>query len=271
MPTRIYIASAEGHTGKSSVAVGVLETLTREIGRVGVFRPIARSTKETDYVLELLLSKTSVDLAYEDCIGVSYERVHSDPDGAMTDIVSRFAAVERQCDAIVIVGSDYTDVGSPTELSYNARIAANLGAPVLLVLGGRRSDGTDNRTPEDMRQIAEVTTAELRSEHASLLAIVANRADPQDLKGVISSISSSFENPADAVPVWAIPENPLLVAPTVESIFQSTDATMVSGDPALLEREALNTVIAAMSIENVLPRLTEGAVVVVPGDRSDVI
>jgi phosphate acetyltransferase len=171
----------------------------------------------------------------------------------------------------VIVGSDYTDVGSPTELSYNARIAANLGAPVLLVLGGRRSDGTDNRTPEDMRQIAEVTTAELRSEHASLLAIVANRADPQDLTGVISSISSSFENPADAVPVWAIPENPLLVAPTVESIFQSTDATMVSGDPALLEREALNTVIAAMSIENVLPRLTEGAVVVVPGDRSDVI
>ena len=38
--------------------------------------------------------------------------------------------------AVVVVGSDYTDVGTPTEFSFNARIAANLGAPVLLVLEG---------------------------------------------------------------------------------------------------------------------------------------
>ncbi len=271
MPTRIYIASAEGHTGKSSIALGVLETLTREVGRVGVFRPISRSTTEPDYVLELLLSHSNVDLPYEDCIGVSYDRVHSDPDAALTDIVSRFAAVERQCDAVVIVGSDYTDVGSPTELSFNARIAANLGAPVLLVLGGRRSDGDSNRTPDAMRQIAEVTTAELRLEHASLLAVIANRADPDALPEIVAAVASAFDDAAQAVPVWAIPENPFLVAPSVAAVLKSTNSTMVSGDPALLEREALGTVIAAMSLENVLPRLTEGAVVVVPGDRTDVI
>ena len=43
------------------------------------------------------------------------------------------------------------------------------------------------------------------------------------------------------------------------------------GDPALLEREALGVVVAAMSMENVLTRLTEGAVVVAPGDRADVL
>jgi phosphate acetyltransferase len=271
VPTRIYIASAEGHTGKSSIALGVLETLTREVGRVGVFRPISRTTTEPDYVLELLLAHTNVDIPYEDCIGVSYDRVHSDPDSALTDIVSRFAALERQCDAVVIVGSDYTDVGSPTELSFNARIAANLGAPVLLVLGGRRSDGGGNRTPDAMRQIAEVTTAELRLEHASLLAVVANRADPEALPEIIAGVASAFDDAAQSVPVWAIPENPFLVAPSVAAVLKSTNSTMVSGDPALLEREALGTVIAAMSLENVLPRLTEGAVVVVPGDRTDVI
>ncbi len=36
------------------------------------------------------------------------------------------------CDAVVIVGSDYTDVASPAELGLNARIAVNLGAPVVL-------------------------------------------------------------------------------------------------------------------------------------------
>jgi len=269
--TRIYITSAEGHTGKSTVALGVLETLTREIGRVGVFRPISRSTTEPDYVLELLLAHASVDLPYEDCIGVSYDRVHADPDAALTDIVARFAEVERLCDAVVILGSDYTDVGSPTELSYNARIAANLGAPVLLVLGGRRSDGSGTRTPEDMRQIAELTTAELRLEHAGLLAVVANRSDSENLQPIIDSIRTVLVSNGDDVPVWAIPEDPFLVAPTVSAILESTRSTLLLGDPALLDREALGVVVAAMSMENVLTRLTEGAIVVVPGDRSDVL
>ena len=108
MSTRIYITSAEGHTGKSTVALGLLDTLSHELGRVGVFRPVARSTSEPDYVLELLLAHDSVDLPYDECIGVTYDDVHADPDAALATIVGRFAAIERQCDAVVIVGSDYT-------------------------------------------------------------------------------------------------------------------------------------------------------------------
>lgn len=271
MARSIYITSAEGNTGKSTVALGVLELLVRGVGRVGVFRPISRSTTERDYVLALLLAHQTAGLEYDECIGVSYERVHSDPEGALTDIVSRFAAVARVCDAVVILGSDYTDVGSPTELSYNARIAANLGAPVLLVLGGRRSDGSEDRTPDDLRQVTEITTAELRSEHAKLLAIVANRADPARLDDIVAAVRDSLDARMRDVPVWAIPEDPFLVAPTVAALLEATDARLLSGDPELLQREALGIVVAAMSMENVLPRLTEGAVVVVPGDRSDVL
>lgn len=271
MSTRIYITSAEGHTGKSSIALGMLETLSRQVGRVGVFRPISRSTTERDYVLELLLAHESVTLDYDDTVGVTYDLVHSDPDAALALIVSRFAAVERQCDAVIIIGSDYTDVGSPTELAFNARIAANLGAPVLLVLGGRRSDGTGVRTPADMRQIAELTTAELRSAHAGLLAIIANRSDPDRLEEVRAAVRLALDHAEQQVPVFAIPEDPVLVAPSVATLLEATGATLISGDPALLDREAVGVVVAAMSMENVLPRLIEGAIVVVPGDRSDVL
>ncbi len=137
MARSIYITSAEGHSGKSSIALGVLDTLLRTVERVGVFRPVARSTAERDYVLELLLGRDGVNLDYDECIGVTYEAVHDDPDAALSRIVQRFKAVESQCDAVVIIGSDYTDVATPTELGFNARIAANLGAPVLLVLTGR--------------------------------------------------------------------------------------------------------------------------------------
>jgi phosphate acetyltransferase len=256
----IYITSAEGHSGKSSIALGVLETLVHEVPRVGVFRPIARSITERDYVLELLLAHDGVDLDYDECVGVTYDDVHNDPDAALAVIVERFKDVEAKCDAVVIVGSDYTDVGSPTELGYNARIAANLGAPVLLVLTGRSMDESRGRTADEVRQIAELSIPELAVAHASLLAVVVNRAE----EGASARIKTD-------VPVWEIPESPLLVAPTVGAILDAVDGSLMRGDEALLQREAMGVVIAAMTVDNVLLRLVEGGVVVVPGDRSEML
>ena len=130
--TSIYIASPEGDTGKSTVALGILHRLTAMVPRAGVFRPITRR-ENRDYILELLLAHSNAGLTYEECVGVTYQRLHADPDGAIADIVDRYHEVAARCDAVVIVGSDYTDVATPTELSVNARIAANLGAPVVAV------------------------------------------------------------------------------------------------------------------------------------------
>jgi phosphate acetyltransferase len=263
----LYITSAEGNTGKSTIALGVLDTLTRSIERVGVFRPVARSTVQRDYVLELLLAHDGVDLDYDLCVGVSYEEVHADPDAALATIVQRFKAVEALCDAVVILGSDYTDVGSPTELGFNARVAANLGAPVVLVLGGRVGDRAESRTPDALRQLAEMSIAELRHEHATLLAVIVNRTDPDAQEGIHAAVAAV----ARGVPTWTVPENPVLVAPTMRSIMEATDGELVRGDPELLSREALGVVVAAMGMNNVLSRLIEGSVVVVPADRTEVL
>ena len=266
MARSIYITSAEGHSGKSSVALGVLDSLLTSGERVGVFRPIARSTVERDFVLELLLSRDGVDLDYDDCIGTTYEAVHDDPELALSTIVDRFKAVERRFDAIVVIGSDFTDVASPTELAYNARIAANLGTPVLLVLTGREPDGIAPRTADELRQVSELALPELVSAYASLLAVIVNRADPEALEQIVSTVADATQ-----VPVWALPEDSLLVAPTMRQLMTAVEGTLLQGDDALLTRDVLGVVIAAMSMENVLPRLVEGGVVVIPGDRSEML
>ena len=264
MARSIYIASVEGHSGKSSVGLGVLDTLAGRLGRVGVFRPVMRAG-ERDSVLELLVAHDGVDLAYEDCTGVTYEEVHADPEAALERIISRFKAVEAHCDSVVIVGSDFTDVASPTELGFNARIAANLGAPVLLVLTGRNPGEASPRTAAELKQVAELSIQELRAAHASTFAVIANRADPERLDEIVAALSEV------TTPAWAIPEDPVLVAPSVQTIMDAVGGRLVKGDPALLARESLGTVVAGMGMENVLERLIEGGVIVVAGDRSDVI
>ncbi|MDY0827612.1 phosphate acetyltransferase [Microbacterium sp. BG28] len=277
MAQSILITSAEGHSGKSTIALGVLEALSHATARVGVFRPIARSTTERDYVLEMLLDHDGVDLAYDDCIGVGYDDMHADPDAALARIVERYKTVEAQCDAVVILGSDYTDVGSPAELGYNARIAANLGAPVLLVVGGRAQQGqseqlgtSDPRTPADIAQIAKLSVGELRQARAELFAVVATRVDPAMLDETIEAVRDIVPAGIE-VPVWALPEDRFLVAPTVRGVMRSVDGELVKGDEELLTREVLGVIVAAMSPANVLPRLSDGAVVVIPADRTEVL
>lgn len=274
MAVSIYLTSAEGRTGKSAVALGVLDALKAGVPRVGIFRPVIRSRDERDRVLELLRSRATATASYEECVGVTYEELARDADEAMATIVSCYRALREQCDAIVVVGSDYTDVAAPTELATNARIAANLDSPVLLVVGGRdlseqevlgQSSARDAST---LAKIAELSVAELHEEHASVLATLINRADSEALDEIVAAVS-------DVVPegtaVWALPEEPKLVAPPVAEVMRAVDGHLVRGSAELLSREVTQIVIAGMSMTNVLPRLLEGAVVVIAADRAETL
>jgi phosphate acetyltransferase len=256
--TSIYVASAEGETGKSTIALGLINRLSAMVPKVGVFRPITRR-EDRDYILELLLSQSDAGLTYDECTGVSYQRMHEDPEGAIADIVDRYHAVASRCDAVVIIGSDYTDVATPTELSDNARIAVNLGAPVVLSV---RAFG---RTPEETAQAIELCMVELAAQHAHTAAVVANRCQPSEMEAVSKACQDL------GAPVYVIPEEPLLVAPTVGELLTAVDGTLVHGDPSLLGREVLDVMVAGMTVDHVLERLTEGVAVITPGDRSDVV
>jgi phosphate acetyltransferase len=271
----IYVASPEGDTGKSTIALGILHRLAATVAKVGVFRPITRvargpehsdrgdgSGEDRDYILELLLAHTTAGLSYEDCVGVDYQHLHDDPDSALADIVDRYHRVAQRCDAVLIVGSDYTDVASPSELSVNARIAANLGAPIVLAV--RAAD----RTPEDIVHVVELCLAEIAGQHAHAAAVVANRCDP----AALDVVSETLNRAAPAgVKCYVLPEEPLLVAPSVAELRDAVHGTVISGDEDLLSREALGVLVAGMTAEHVLERLIEGMAVITPGDRSDVV
>ncbi|ALI24603.1 Phosphate acetyltransferase [Mycolicibacterium fortuitum] len=257
--TAIYIASPEGDTGKSTIALGILHRLAATVPRVGVFRPITRLGEDRDYILELLLASATAGLSYDECVGVSYQQVHEDPDVAIAEIVDRFHRVAEQCDAVLIVGSDYTDVATPSELSMNARIAVNLGAPVVLAVKAA------DRTPAEVAHVVEVCLAELNHQHAHAAAVVANRCDPAQLDAVAQALKPL------GPPAYVLPEEPLLVAPSVAELQVAVNGTMIAGDPELLSREAMGVMVAGMTAEHCLERLTEGVAVVTPGDRSDVV
>jgi phosphate acetyltransferase len=247
----LYLAAAGPESGKSTLALGLFEAMSRRVGRVAAFRPVIRAGGP-DPLLALLGARYRTDLSQ--AWGVTYEDVRADPNDAVATIVDRFRALEHEHDAVLVIGTDYTDVGAPTELEFNARVTVNLGCPVLVVLDGR----------QDIAASAEVARVALAGAGAQLLGVVANRVPPDQVEATRARL--------DGVPVGAVlPEVPLLAAPTVEQVFEACDARLTHGSTRRLDDEVLGFVVTAMTLPRVLEYLTPGMLAIVPGDRADML
>ena len=258
----MYIASPEGLSGKSAVALGLLDALVREVGSVGVFRPLTTvgAGGETDLVVDLLVSQPGIEQTYAEALGVTYEAARENADEALHEIVERFGRLTDRFEVIVVVGSDYVDVASGTELSFNAKIAANLGSPAVLVVHGRA------RTPDQIRAAADSAITELRANHAQTVAVIANRVDVDALDAVRAALAD-----LPGVVTAAIGENPVLSAPSFRALAEAAEAELVLGSQTWMDRESLGLIVAAMSLPNVLDRLVPDVTVIAPSDRTDLI
>ena len=260
MSTRVFVASGEPRSGKSAIAMGLVSALVRHAGRVGIFRPFPADHRGADPVLTLLNSRlaTPVDLAA--AVGVSADALHADPDAAMTEIVARFHAAAADVETMVVVGSDYSGIPAPTEFATNATLAAHLDAPMVLVVNGA------GRSAPDVARACEQVVADARAHHAQVLAVIANRVGA-NIKDIRTAISAALPDTA----VYAVPEAPLLDAPTVRELMEAVDGELLFGDERRLDSESVGLIVAAMTMPNVLDRLLAARAVITPGDREDVL
>jgi phosphate acetyltransferase len=113
--------------------------------------------------------------------------------------------------------------------------------------------------------VAEIGVAEIAHSHATTVGVVANRCDPDQVEAVCDRLEVL------GLPVWALPEAPLLSAPTVGAIMAALDGELVLGDAELLAREVEHTLVCGMNAEHVLERLRDGQLCIAAGDRPEML
>lgn len=263
MASSVYVAGLGAGVGKGTVALGLVELLSRQVARIGVFRPLVPGSGK-DPLLTLLTSRYPLAAGHDDSYGVTMtEAATLVADGRREELISRiverYRAVERRCGSVVVVGSDFSDGQDdshdelPRELAFNARLATEFGSVVVPVVSGqgRRADlGAAVRS-------AYHSLVDLQ---ATVLAVIANR--------VPDGVPTPDGLP---VPVWTIPEVPAVAAPTVAEVAAALDATVVTGGEPALDRDVLDYVVGAAHVPAVLDHLTDGALVITPGDRADLL
>ncbi|MGW2447108.1 phosphate acetyltransferase [Streptomyces sp. NPDC001494] len=263
MTRSVYVTGIDRGDGRQVVELGVMELLTRQVDRVGVFRPLVHDGP--DRMFELLrtryrLSQDPATVYGMDYVEASALQAEQGTDELVATLVDRFHLVARDYDVVLVLGTDFAGTQLPDELSLNARLANEFGASVLPVVGGRA-------------QPADSVRAEIRNAFRAydglgcdVLAMVANRVDREDRAEIARRLTDRLP-----VPVYVLPDEPALSAPTVAQIAQALGARVLLGDDSGLARDALDFVFGGAMLPNFLTALTPGCLVVTPGDRADLV
>ncbi|MEU5704038.1 phosphate acetyltransferase [Streptomyces aurantiacus] len=266
MTRSVYVTGIDRGDGRQVIELGVMELLTRQVDRVGVFRPLVHDGP--DRLFELLRARYRLAQDPATVYGMDYHeastlQAEQGTDELLSQLVDRFHRVAREYDVVLVLGTDYADTQFPDELALNARLANEFGASVIPVVGGRK-------------QTAESVVAETRNAFRAydglgcdVLAMVVNRVAAADRAGIHELLDNRLNRLP--VPCYVLPDEPALAAPTVAQIAHALGGKVLLGDDAGLARDALNFVFGGAMLPNFLGALTPGCMVVTPGDRADLV
>ncbi|WP_327114489.1 phosphate acetyltransferase [Streptomyces sp. NBC_01341] len=263
MTRSVYVTGIDRGDGRQVVDLGVMELLTRQVDRVGVFRPLLHDGP--DRLFELLRARYRLSQSPDTVFGLDYHaasaiQAEKGTDELVSLLVDRFHRVARDYEVVLVLGSDFAATQLPDELALNARLANEFGASVIAVVGGQDQD-------------AESVRAETRNAYRAytglgcdVLAMIVNRVASEDREDIAELLRTQLP-----VPCSVLPDDPALSAPTVAQITAALGGTVLLGDDAGLARDALDFVFGGAMLPNFLKALTPGCMVVTPGDRADLV
>ncbi|MFI1465728.1 phosphate acetyltransferase [Streptomyces wuyuanensis] len=263
MTRSVYVTGIDRGDGRQVVDLGVMELLTRQVDRVGVFRPLVHDGPDRLFDLLRVRYRLSQDPAT--AYGMDYHeaaalQAEKGTDELVSRLVDRFHEVARDYEVVLVLGTDFRATQLPDELALNARLANEFGASVIPVVGGKG-------------QTAESVRAEARNAHRAyevlgcdVLAMIVNRVAPDDRDAIAERLTARLP-----VPCYLLPDEPALAAPTVAQVSQALGATVLLGDDSGLARDALDFVFGGAMLPNVLNALKPGCMLVTPGDRADLV
>ncbi|MEU7027119.1 phosphate acetyltransferase [Streptomyces sp. NPDC046275] len=263
MTRSVYVTGIDRGDGRQVVELGVMELLTRQVDRVGVFRPLVHDGP--DRLFELLRARYRLAQDPGSVYGMDYHEASAlqaerGTDELVSRLVDRFHAVARDYEVVLVLGTDFAATQLPDELALNARLANEFGASVIPVVGGK------DQTAESVRAEARNAFRAYDGLGCDVLAMVVNRVAGEDRAGLAERLGSRLP-----VPCYVLPDEPALAAPTVAQITHALGASVVLGDDAGLARDALDFVFGGAMLPNFLNALTPGCLVVTPGDRADLV
>ncbi|HEX5240106.1 MAG TPA: AAA family ATPase [Candidatus Limnocylindrales bacterium] len=267
---QLYLAATGQNRGKTTTSLGLMDGFIRRGLRAGFTKPVGQRTVIDEGVPadeDAVLMRAVFELPepYQSMSPVHIPRGFTKAYIAgevVEDLGSRIRRaheVFRDHDVVLIEGTGHAGVGAVIGLS-NAVVAALLGAPAVIV-----SEGGVGRPIDEI-----VLNASLFERHGVPVAgAIVNKVDVAAQPGIREILERGLA-PYRIPLLGVLPVRSILSNPTLGMIEEGLDGELIHPGPDL-ERVIDGVAIGAMEPVHMLEWVGPGTLVIVPGDREDVI
>jgi len=266
----LYLAATGQNRGKTTTALGFLDGFLREGLRTGFMKPVGQRTviedgAPADEDAVLMKSVFGLPEALRVMSPVHIPRGFTKAYIAgevVEDLGARIRAAHASFadhDVLLVEGTGHAGVGAVIGLS-NAVVASLLGAPAVIV-----SEGGVGRPIDEI-----VLNAALFEKHGVAVAgAIVNKVDLAAQPGIEAVLERGLAR--HGIPLLGvIPYRPLLSNPSLAMILEGTRAELLNAGPDL-DLVIGGISVAAMEPHHVLQHVVGRRIVIVAGDREDVI
>ncbi|MFI5291294.1 MAG: phosphotransacetylase family protein [Candidatus Limnocylindrales bacterium] len=268
---QLYLAATGMNRGKTTVSLGLLASLFGRGLKTGFIKPVGQRYAMVDGTPadeDAILMKTTYDLPdpLADISPVHIPRgftksyINGD---VVEDLPARIrAAWERVAvdrDVLLVEGTGHAGVGAVIDLS-NAGVARMLGARAVIV-----SEAGVGRPIDEI-----VLNHALFTRHGVEVAgAVVNKVDHTAHPTLARVLEKGLARYGIEL-LGVLPYQPLLSNPTLSMLQEQMTGELLHAGPDL-DLVIEHVAIGAMQAEHVLERVGPGSLLIVPGDREDVI
>ncbi|MDE5832981.1 MAG: phosphate acetyltransferase [Desulfovibrio sp.] len=265
----LYITATGPTTGKSAIALGAMQMLSRSMRNVGIFRPIINEPQldSRDPDINLLLQHFKLSQNYQDTYAFTQAEAreiinYGTRNLLIENIIQKYKRVLDNYDFVMCIGTDFLGKDPVFEFELNAEIASNLGAPVLLVTSG------DNQPFEDIADSMKLVYQNMQPYGLDIIATIINRSSLSQTE--LDELRSLLGTGNEKALVYAIPNDPALGRATMRDVKKGLNAHTLYGEQHM---DALvgDYLVAAMHTDNFLKYIEKDQLIITPGDRSDIL
>ncbi|MXO34535.1 phosphate acetyltransferase [Apibacter sp. B3889] len=263
----VYVAATCPYSGKSLISLGILQMVMRRTPNIGYFRPIIDDLDDgiKDNHIETMISYFNLNQSYEDAYAFTKsEIIDLQNSGRLNEaydsIIQKYKALEDRFDFVLIDGTDISAGSTSLEYDLNVIIAKSLNIPVVLVV----KDSFKNS--HDLAKNISLELNNFLKKDNKVIAVIVNKCD----KDIEEVITKSKKRIGDSVLLSIIPNDKPLSFPTLKEVADVLGAKVLHGSENL-NRSITKFMIGGMLLSQFINYVEEDCVVILPGDRSDLI
>lgn len=256
----LYISQLEFESGAVIISYGLMAMLKRKYTKVAFFRPIVSYLPNND--AELIINDFKLDITMEEAIGISTDaakklisknKLHT----LYEKLIEKYQQLQEKYDFVLIQGVSKESLDMDLDFDINLELAKNFNTPIIGVLNGK------NKSKEEILEDISIEAHNIKSSGANHFATFINRVNKEYIEQI--------EKTKTPYLLYCIEEVPAIANITIADIKHTLGAKVVIGTKNDMYKTINSIKVAAMSFENYIEYIEDKDLVIVPGDRSDII